>query len=208
MDIFSLQNYFQHLLGRAYTRLARRSFAAFGQGSHMFYPCRINQPGRIYIGSKTVLFSDVWLNPVIEWGGESYNGEIVIGDCCHILNNAQITAASSMRIGNHVSIGRNVIIADHIHDYRDVSRPILDAPLGNIKPVAIGDETVVMANTVIAPGSSIGRHCFIGANSLVRSEIPDYSLAVGSPAKVITRYDLATGRWERSGARDGNPANL
>lgn len=208
MDIFSLQNFFQHLQGRVYTRLARRSFAAFGQGSHMFYPCRVNRPHMIHIGSNTVLFPDVWLNPVGEWGGEAYQGEIHIGDGCHVLNNVQITSASRVSIGNKASIGRNCVVADHIHDYRDVSKAILDAPLGNIKAVAIGEETVVMANSVIASGAVIGKHCFIGANSLVRTEIPDYSLAVGSPAKVIMRYDPASGRWVKSGTGDDKPADL
>ncbi|MFP5238916.1 MAG: acyltransferase [Acidobacteriota bacterium] len=208
MDIFSLQNFFQHLQARVYTRLAMRSFASFGRSSHMFYPCRINRPHMIHIGSKTVLFPDVWLNPVGEWGGETYQGEIHIGDDCHILNNVQITSASCVRIGNKVSIGRNCVVADHVHDYRDMTQPIQDAPLGNIKPVTIGDESMVNVNCVVTPGAAIGRHCFIGSNSLVRSDIPDYSLAVGSPAKVIMRYDPATGQWKKNGDFNDEPANL
>jgi len=208
MDIFSLQNFFQHQVGRIYTRLGRGSFAAFGQGSHLCYPCRINRPDRIYIGANTVLFQDVWLNPVGEWGGQEYRGEIHIGDDCHLLNNVQISAAACVRIGDNVSIGRNSVIADHIHDYHDVTKPILYTPLGNINPVSIGDGSLINVNCIIATGATIGKHCFIGSNSLVRTDIPDYSMAVGSPAKVIKRYDQSTGQWEKCKACDDNPTLL
>lgn len=41
----------------------------------------------------------------------------------------------------------------------------------------------------------IGKHCIIGANSVVNSDIPDYCVAVGSPARVIKKYDFSLGRW-------------
>jgi acetyltransferase-like isoleucine patch superfamily enzyme len=49
----------------------------------------------------------------------------------------------------------------------------------------------------VLPGASIGVHCVIGANSVVLSDIPDYSVAVGSPARVVKMYNRSTKRWER-----------
>jgi acetyltransferase-like isoleucine patch superfamily enzyme len=46
---------------------------------------------------------------------------------------------------------------------------------------------------VVLPGASIGDHVVIGANSVVTGDIPSYSVAVGSPAKVIRRY--VDGEW-------------
>jgi acetyltransferase-like isoleucine patch superfamily enzyme len=46
----------------------------------------------------------------------------------------------------------------------------------------------------VLPGVTIGKHCVIGANSVVTSDIPDFSVAVGVPARVIRRYD-ATAGW-------------
>ena len=40
---------------------------------------------------------------------------------------------------------------------------------------------------VILPGVTIGKHCVIGANSVVNAPVPDYSIAVGSPARVVKR---------------------
>ena len=51
----------------------------------------------------------------------------------------------------------------------------------------IGDDTWIGTNVVIAGTVEIGKHCVIGANSVVTHDIPDYSVAVGCPAKVIKK---------------------
>ena len=63
-------------------------------------------------------------------------------------------------------------------------------------PISIGENTWIGENVCVI-GSSIGKHCVIGSNSVVLSNIPDYSVAVGSPAKVIKRYNQITKDWER-----------
>ena len=51
--------------------------------------------------------------------------------------------------------------------------------------VSIGDDTWIGTNVVIAGTVEIGKHCVIGANSVVTHDIPDYSVVAGCPAKVI-----------------------
>jgi acetyltransferase-like isoleucine patch superfamily enzyme len=63
--------------------------------------------------------------------------------------------------------------------------------------VSIGRETWLGQNVAVLPGAQIGIHCVIGANSVVNSTIPDFSVAVGTPARVIRRYNQETGAWER-----------
>jgi acetyltransferase-like isoleucine patch superfamily enzyme len=67
----------------------------------------------------------------------------------------------------------------------------------DIAPVFIGRHTWLGQNVVVLPGVAIGQHCIIGANSVVNSSIPDYSVAVGAPARVIKRYNRDTNQWER-----------
>lgn len=51
--------------------------------------------------------------------------------------------------------------------------------------VSIGDDTWIGTNVVIAGTVEIGKHCVIGANSVVTHDIPDYSVVAGCPARVI-----------------------
>jgi acetyltransferase-like isoleucine patch superfamily enzyme len=60
-------------------------------------------------------------------------------------------------------------------------------------PVVIGDGSWIGAGSVILPGARIGKHVAIGANSVVNGEIPDFSVAVGSPAKVVKQYSEHSG---------------
>ena len=52
-------------------------------------------------------------------------------------------------------------------------------------PVRIGRGTWLAERVAVLRGANIGRCCIVGANSVVRGEIPDYSIAVGAPAKVV-----------------------
>ena len=61
------------------------------------------------------------------------------------------------------------------------------------KLVTIGDGSWIGAGSVILPGARIGKHVAIGANSVVNGEIPDFSVAVGTPARVIKRYSEESG---------------
>lgn len=61
--------------------------------------------------------------------------------------------------------------------------------------VYIGFGTWLGTNVVIADARHIGHNCVIGANSVVTSDIPDYCVAVGIPAKVIKKYDFKKKSW-------------
>ena len=52
-------------------------------------------------------------------------------------------------------------------------------------PIYIGENSWIGENACIMPNVSIGKGCIIGANSVVTHNIPDYSVAVGCPAKVV-----------------------
>ncbi|MFZ8967362.1 MAG: acyltransferase, partial [Ilumatobacteraceae bacterium] len=58
---------------------------------------------------------------------------------------------------------------------------------------SIGDGSWLGTGTVVLPGASIGRHVAVGANSVVTGSLPDYSVAVGAPARVIRQYSADSG---------------
>jgi SAM-dependent methyltransferase len=95
-------------------------------------------------------------------------------------------------------LARNVYISDHNHAYVDLTRPIVHQGIGKVSPVFIGRNTWLGQNVSVLPGVTIGEHCIIGANSVVRSSIPSYSVAVGAPARVVKQVNRKTGQWERT----------
>lgn len=108
-----------------------------------------------------------------------------------------ISAAKSIRIKKNVLVSQHCFIGDHDHEYQDVKKPIRDQGLKNVKPIVIKQGAWIGANTTICSGVTIGKNAVIGANSVVKTDIPNYSVAVGVPAKVIKRYNFKTQKWEK-----------
>lgn len=201
MNIFTFQDLCIRTLSRAYTAIGRSAFHTFGKGSILYFPSRIHNQKNISIGKNVILQSHIWINAVDQWAGKLYSGHIEIGDNAVIMNNTQISSICSIRIGNGTAIGRNCAIVDHYHDYKFLDTPIVYAPLSEGLPVDIDDGSFLGVNCVVGPGVTIGKHCFIGANSLVTSDIPDYSFAGGVPAKVLRTYCPETEQWLTPEAR-------
>ncbi len=84
-----------------------------------------------------------------------------------------------IKIGDHVTMAPRVHILCH-----DASTKTF---LGYTKigKVTIGNNVFIGAESVVLPGVTIGNNVIIGANSTVTHDIPDDSVAVGSPARVI-----------------------
>jgi acetyltransferase-like isoleucine patch superfamily enzyme len=139
---------------------------------------------------------DCWIHVV---GGydEENSPKLIIKSHAGIGMGATISAARQVVIGEYVLLARNVYISDHAHAYENLDVPIMHQGINGIAPVSIGRETWLGQNVVVLPGVTIGQHCVIGANSVVNSSIPDFSVAVGSPARVVKQYNRNTGRWER-----------
>ena len=121
--------------------------------------------------------------------------QIIIGDNVSATGDLQIWAACQVIIGDNVLLARNVFIADVTHCYKDVTVPYRDQGLWQSAPVKIGRGSWIGQNTVIQPGVTIGEFAIIGANSVVTKNIPDRTIAVGSPARVVKQWDETTQDW-------------
>ena len=75
--------------------------------------------------------------------------------------------------------------------------PVKLSPIKQLRTITIGDGTWIGRNSIVI-GCSIGKHCVIGANSVVKHDIPDYCVAAGIPARIIKRYDFETQAWRKT----------
>ena len=110
---------------------------------------------------------------------------LIIGKNVHIQGECVLDPGFPwlIEIGNNVTLAQRVYVLAH-----DASTKI---PLGYtiIGRVWIGNNVFIGANTTILPNVRIGNNVVVGAGSVVSRSIPDNSIAVGNPAKVIKRFD-------------------
>ncbi len=113
---------------------------------------------------------------------------VVIGNFCHI------SCTGSMIIEKNVLIADRITIADSVHNFSDISTPIIKQGYGFLRNVTIGEGSWIGDNACIL-GVKIGKNCVIGAGSVVTKDVPDYCIVVGNPARVVKRYDTTTREW-------------
>jgi acetyltransferase-like isoleucine patch superfamily enzyme len=120
-----------------------------------------------------------------------------------------LSAVDSIHIGDDCLFGSHVYVGDHSHgDYRDrmpsspTSAP-RDRVLRSAGPIAIGDRCWFGDNVVVLGGVSLGDGCVVGANSVVTRSLPAGTIAAGSPARPLRRWDDAAGSWVRATAERG-----
>lgn len=89
----------------------------------------------------------------------------------------------------HITIGDNVTLAPRVHILAHDSSTFSFMGKTRAANVTIGNNVFVGAGTIILPGAHIGNRVIIGAGSIVTKDIPDNSVAVGNPAKVICPID-------------------
>ncbi len=159
-------------------------------------------PKYIELGNNIFINYHSRIEGISTYAGVIYHPNIRVCDGVSIQQNLHLTCAKSIIIGKNTAIAANVTITDIHHPYEDINTPIEKQRL-EVKEVNIGEDSKVYNNVVILPGVNIGKHVTIGANSVVANSIPDYSVAVGQPARVVKRYDFNLKRWRKTD-KDGN----
>jgi lipopolysaccharide O-acetyltransferase len=174
---------------KGFSLLAAGAFAEFGRASVLQPPVRLAGVHRIHVGSGVFVGAGSWLQ-VLE--GERADPRLRVGDGTSIAGGCVISAACSVSMGRNVLVARNVYIADHQHAFEDVTRPVLSQGVTRLAPVEIGDGAWLGENVVVGPGVRIGCGSVVGANAVVLESIPDHSVAVGAPARVVRTFAATT----------------
>jgi acetyltransferase-like isoleucine patch superfamily enzyme len=141
--------------------LCKKKFLSFGGTSEV-------RPGSYVIGCSQIII-----------------GERVVIRPGTMLHGESVTLENTILIEDDVLIGCGVHIYVENHHYSNPCKLISEQGHSNAKQVCLKNGCWVGANSIILPGVTIGKNSVIGAGSVVTKSIPDFSVAVGCPAKVI-----------------------
>jgi acetyltransferase-like isoleucine patch superfamily enzyme len=164
---------------------------AYVETSYAFHRFRSQLPQAVTLGCGASLYRQT----VLDIGP---NGRVAIGDFS-MLNSLWIVCDREVTIGSHCLLSWNVVIMDtrrapfarasRVNLLRQAIARDFHWPTDAIAadPVAIGDNVWIGFDSVILPGVTVGSGSVIGARSVVADDVPAYSVAVGNPARVVSR---------------------
>lgn len=179
---------------RDYFEWHKKHFGYLGAGARISSPVlQISHPENISIGENSQILSYARIQTYPELMEKP--GRIVIGKGCFLCYFLTILGGADVTIGDGVLMASHVLICSESHGVDPTSElPYMSQPL-KCAPITIGDGTWIGEKACILSGVSIGKKCIIGAGAIVTKSIPDYSMAVGNPARVIKKFDFEKNEW-------------
>ncbi len=162
-----------------------------------YVPIRTFLGNRVYIGEDSLIDAS-FLKSQIKIGDKTHisrycslragHGQIKIGSHVNIGEAAYVGGNGNIEIGDDCLLARGVVLLTGNHVFQDPSIPIRYQGT-ELNSVKIGDDVWLGANVIVLPGVNIGKGCVIGAGSTVNKDLQSYSIAVGSPARVVGKRD-------------------
>ena len=148
----------------------------------------------VLIGDGSCIGSDAWINACQSTPEKPL---LRIGKKVLVGRRAIISSGSLLTIGDFSAIGPNVFISNADHCFQDIFTPILQQPMNMIGELTVEENCWIGANAIVKGAFTIGRGSVVGANSIVLTTVPPFSVVVGSPAKVVKMYNPMTTNWEK-----------
>lgn len=135
---------------------------------------------KIVFGPWVVVDSFVKIKPA---GGV---GDVIINRNSIINSGCVIYIGHGVTIGEGVAIAANCVLAPVNHEYKDKNRPVREQRFRPSKGgIVIEDDVWVGAGCILLDGAILRKGCVIGALSLVRGEVPAYSIQAGNPLSLL-----------------------
>jgi acetyltransferase-like isoleucine patch superfamily enzyme len=135
------------------------------------------------------------IEAIYSYQGVKFDPVIQIDDNVSIEQNLHLTCAGKIHLGSNTAIAANVTMTDINHPYQIIDLPP-EKQFIEVNAIEIGPDCKIYNNAVILPGTRLGKHCIVGANSVVQGKFyEEYSVIVGAPAKIIKRYSFEQKAW-------------
>lgn len=173
----------------------RHIFGSFGRESILGKPVLLVNPHLMHVGNNVRIRQGIRLEAIA--CDRTYLPELRIGDNVNIEHFVQISTIGKLIIGSNVSIGSRTMILCGSHPFFDVNDPVkIGGRLGGKNSIIeIGDGAFIGAGCAVLQNVRIGKCAVIGAHSVVKSNVPDYSVVEGNPAVIVMRYDETNSNW-------------
>jgi acetyltransferase-like isoleucine patch superfamily enzyme len=168
----------------------------FGRNITIRHPYKISLGSNVFIDDNVVLDAKGEGNRGLHIGDNVYvgrntilsckNGSILIGDYANISANCSLLSETEIRLGRYCFLaGQCYLVAGGNHSFDDLETPIMFQPSLSKGGIQIADDVWLGAGVIVLDGVSVGRGCVVGAGAVVTQPLPEYSVAVGSPAQKI-----------------------
>ena len=170
-------------------------FGSYGKDVYIEPGVVINRPRYMHIGDRTFIkqHTNITIHPADK---KSKEGMLFLGKHVTISQGCIISVFNRIVLEDEVGMAPYGCILDNTRKPTDVTRPLQEQDL-EVGFVHIGEGSWLGYNVIVLPNVTIGKHCIIGALSVVKKDIPPYSMAVGSPARVVKRFDFNRKQWVR-----------
>jgi acetyltransferase-like isoleucine patch superfamily enzyme len=161
----------------------RAMLHTYGEGSIIHRPASVFGAHKIAIGEYSLILGGCHLS-VETPAWQRPSPVLRIGSRVGIRPYCMISASESISIDDDVIIGAFSSVIDSDHTFAQGHPNVMHNSVAT-SPIRIGRGTWLAERVAVLRGASIGRCCIVGANSVVRGDLPDYAIAVGAPARIV-----------------------
>jgi acetyltransferase-like isoleucine patch superfamily enzyme len=150
---------------------------------------------QVYIGHHTVIGEYTWINVNQR---DSTEQVVAIGDNCFIARRNFFSAGTRIKIGDYCLTGPDCHFLGADHDF---SSPFAPYAATGVKPegvIEVGPNCWFGSSVIVMKDVRIGFGSVLGAGALITRDIPPCSVVVGSPARVVKRFDMRQKVWVKA----------
>ena len=182
---------------RVFALLVRREFKRF-EGAGVSLRARIDNPQFIEIGKGVSIRRGTWLYAVTKGPGNAvFSPHIVIDDGTYLGHSLHLTCVESVVIEKNVMVADGVYVSDNYHEYRDITVPVRAQMVFSRGPLRIREGAFIGEGARVLGAVTIGLNSIVGCNAVVTSDVPDFCVVGGVPARIVKRYDPTAREWRR-----------